>query len=371
MSPSAVVVGAGVLGSSLADRLARAGWDVTHVERLAPGHVRSGSGDESRLIRSSHGDDELHARMARRALELWRELDERLVVPSGVAWFARAEDGWEAASERTLTALGIPVERVDPRDLFPSVNTEDLAFTLYEPEAGILWARDGVRALADRAVQAGAQRITAVARPEGERVVLDDGRVLEADHVIWACGAWMAELFGGVLDLRITRAEVFYFGGDGSWATPRVPGWVDFDGAAYGLGDLDGRGVKIGPDDEGPVVADPTEAERQATPERLETARAYLAHRFPALASAPLIGNRVCQYEMTSDERFVVAPHPEHGGRVWLVGGGSGHAFKHGPALAERLEGWLTGAEAPEACFAIGERRRDASMRTAGTRLAD
>ncbi|HMJ35538.1 MAG TPA: FAD-dependent oxidoreductase [Baekduia sp.] len=369
MSSSAVVVGAGVLGSSLADRLARSGWDVTHVERLAPGHVRSGSGDESRLIRSSHGADELHARMARRALELWRELDPRLVVPSGLAWFAREPDGWEAASERTLKALGIPVERVDPADLFPSVNDDDLAFTLYEPEAGILWARDGVRALADRAVQAGAQRITAIARPDGERVVLDDGRVLEADHVVWACGAWMAELFGDVLDLRITRAEVFYFGGDGSWATPRVPGWVDFDGAAYGLGDLDGRGVKVGPDDEGPVV-DPTAVERQATPERLAAARSYLAHRFPALAGAPLVGNRVCQYEMTSDERFVVAPHPEHGGRVWLVGGGSGHAFKHGPALAERLERWLTGAEAPEACFAIGDRRRDASMRTAGTRLA-
>jgi sarcosine oxidase len=117
------------------------------------------------------------------------------------------------------------------------------------------------------------------------------------------------------------------------------------------------------------VVADPSAVERELSPERLAAARAYIAHRFPALAGAPLVGNRVCQYEMTADERFVVAPHPAHGGRVWLVGGGSGHAFKHGPALAERLESWLTGAEEPEACFALGERRRDASMRTAGTRL--
>jgi sarcosine oxidase len=367
MPSSAVVVGAGVLGSSLADRLARSGWDVTHVERLAPGHVRSGSGDESRLIRAAHGGDALHARMSRRALELWRELDPRLVVPSGLAWFARRPDGWEAASERTLRALDIPVERVDPADLFPSICTDDLAFTLYEPEAGILMARDGVRALADRAVEAGARRITAVARPDGERVVLDDGRVLEADRVVWACGAWMAGLFGDVLDLRITRAEVFYFGGDARWATPGVPGWVDFDGAAYGLGDLDGRGVKVGPDDEGPEI-DPLTLERQTSVDGERTARAYLAHRFPALAGAPLIGTRVCQYEMTADERFVVAPHPAHDGRVWLVGGGSGHAFKHGPALAERLESWLTGAEAAEACFALGERRHDAQLRTAGSR---
>ena len=77
MPPSAVVVGAGVLGSALADRLARSSWDVTHVEQYAPGHVRSGSGDESRLIRCAHGDDALHAQMSRRALELWRELDPR------------------------------------------------------------------------------------------------------------------------------------------------------------------------------------------------------------------------------------------------------------------------------------------------------
>jgi sarcosine oxidase len=370
MTSSVVVVGAGVLGSSLADRLARSSWDVTHVEQFSPGHVRSGSGDESRLIRSCHGDDELHARMSRRALELWRELDPRLVSPSGVAWFARRADGWEAASERVLTRLGIPNERVDPARLFPSVNAEDLAFTLFEPEAGLLRAREGVLALADRAVQAGARRVTAVARPDGERVVLDDGRVLEADVVVWACGAWMAALFADVLDLRITHQDVFFFGADGRWAAPGVPGWVDFDGAAYGMGDLDGRGVKVGPDQEGPGVASLT-AERRNDPELERAARAYLAHRFPALAGAPLVGSRVCQYEMTPDERFVVAPHPAHGGRVWLVGGGSGHAFKHGPALAERMESWITGAEQPEAAFTLGEHRRhDVQLRTAGTTLS-
>jgi glycine/D-amino acid oxidase-like deaminating enzyme len=75
---------------------------------------------------------------------------------------------------------------------------------------------------------------------------------------------------------------------------------------------------------------------------------------------------------MTPDERFVVSPHPEHGGRVWLVGGGSGHAFKHGPALAERLESWIAGTEEPEACFTLGEHRRhDVQLRTGGTPLSE
>jgi glycine/D-amino acid oxidase-like deaminating enzyme len=65
---------------------------------------------------------------------------------------------------------------------------------------------------------------------------------------------------------------------------------------------------------------------------------------------------------------FLVAPHPDHDGRVWLMGGGSGHGFKHGPALAEAVEPWLTGAEPPDPRFALGGRSGDWSLRTAGAR---
>ncbi|HET8642858.1 MAG TPA: FAD-dependent oxidoreductase [Pseudonocardiaceae bacterium] len=364
---SIVIVGAGVLGAALADRLARSGWDVTLVEALTPGHLRAGSGDESRLIRCAHGQDVLHTGMARRALDLWRDLDERLVVQAGVVWLARRDDGWEAASERVLRESGVPVERVDPAALYPSVRTDDLAFALLEPQAGVLHARRAVQALVARAMAAGARLVTAVAKPDGDRVALDTGQVLEADRVVWACGAWLPRLFAGdgVLDLRITQQDVFYFGAGAAWATPGVPAWVDYDGAAYGLGDLDGRGFKLAPDVEGPPF-DPQTGERVPRPEHERFARDYLAHRFPALAAAPLIGTRVCQYELTADTRFVVAAHPGHDGRVWILGGGSGHAFKHGPALAEDLERWLGGA-APEACFALGPRAVDVKLRTAGS----
>src|SRR5213592_3729218 len=121
--PSVIVCGAGVFGAATARQLAYEGWDVTLVEPVAAGHVRAGSGGESRLIRCSHGADAWHARSARRALDLWREVDPGLVVEAGVAWFARREDGWEAASEATLHELGIACERVDPATLFPSVRT--------------------------------------------------------------------------------------------------------------------------------------------------------------------------------------------------------------------------------------------------------
>ncbi|MBI5105390.1 MAG: FAD-dependent oxidoreductase, partial [Solirubrobacterales bacterium] len=106
--------------------------------------------------------------------------------------------------------------------------------------------------------------------------------------------------------------------------------------------------------------------ERVVCPEHERFAREYLAHRFPALAGAPVVGTRVCQYELTPDTRFIVAPHPEHAGTVWIVGGGSGHAFKHGPALAEELERWLGGDAPPEPRFGLGPRDRDVQLRTAG-----
>jgi glycine/D-amino acid oxidase-like deaminating enzyme len=361
--PSVIVCGAGVFGAATARQLARAGWDVTLVEPVAAGHVRAGSGGESRLIRCSHGADEWHTASASRALELWREIDPAVVVEAGVAWFARRENGWEAESEATLRALGIACERVDPATLFPSVRSDDLAFTLFEPEAGILRARDATRTLAVQAVAAGARVVNGAARPDGARVTVA-GEVLEADHVVWACGAWLPQLFGELLSLRITQQDVLFFGAGAEWTTPDVPGWVDYDGAFYGVGDLDGRGVKLSPDVEGPPI-DVEAADRFVLPEHVASARAYLRQRFPALDRAPLVGTRVCQYEITPDTRFVIAPHPEHPS-VWLMGGGSGHGFKHGPALAERMQAWLTGEAAPEARFALGEREPASALRTAG-----
>ena len=362
-----MVVGAGVFGAALARHCALEGWRVTLVEAVAPGHARAGSGDESRLIRCGHGKDEWHARSARRAWELWAQIDPALRVDAGLLWLARRDAGWEADSERTLRALGIPCERVDPAEWFPSYGCTEAGWALYEPEAGVLRARRAVEVLAEQAVDAGAELVLARARPDGAAAVLDDGRRLEADRVVWACGAWLGELFGDVLTLRITQQDVFYFGAGAAWRTPGAPAWVDYDAAAYGHGDLDGRGVKVCSDVEGPPF-DAERGERVARPEHERRARELLASHFPDLTRAPLVGARTCQYELTADTHFVIAPHPEHDGRVWLLGGGSGHGFKHGPALAEVVERWIAGAEAPDPRFALGERTSSAALRTAGAR---
>jgi sarcosine oxidase len=378
--PSALVIGAGVFGASLADRLAREGWEVTLVDRFEPGHPRAESGGETRLIRCSHGPEDFYTRSARRALELWRELGDGVLVESGVAWFARSEDGWEADSERVLRAAGIPVERMSPEEgarLFPSVAVDDLAFVLHEPEAGVLRAADGVRALVRRAREAGARVVIGEARPDGGRVRLLAGgsgadaaahgagaraaATLEADFVIWACGAWLGRLFPELVSPRVTFQQLVLFEAPPEW---NGPGWVDFDGAFYGHARVEGVGFKVGPDADGPET-DPDTRPLEASAEGIAIAREYLAHRFPSLADAPVASAPGCHYGLTPDGQFVFARHPDQKD-VWLLGGGSGHGYKHGPALAEHVAAVLAGTAEPEPRFALGERTRTRSLRTAG-----
>ena len=70
------------------------------------------------------------------------------------------------------------------------------------------------------------------------------------------------------------------------------------------------------------------------------------------MSAAPLVEGRVCQYENTATGDFLIDRHPEHE-NVWLAGGGSGHGFKHGPAVGEYVAGLIAGKTTPEAAFAF------------------
>jgi glycine/D-amino acid oxidase-like deaminating enzyme len=92
-------------------------------------------------------------------------------------------------------------------------------------------------------------------------------------------------------------------------------------------------------------------------------AREYLGRRFPALADAPVIGTRVCQYDLSADTHFIVDRHPDRDS-WWLIGGGSGHGFKHGPAFAEYVVDCVEGKREREPFHALGARTGDAGLRT-------
>ncbi|MEP6637790.1 MAG: FAD-dependent oxidoreductase [Chloroflexota bacterium] len=359
-SADVVVVGAGVMGSWIALQARRDGWRTTLIDAFGAGHARATSGDETRIIRASHSDDPFYSRWSRQALPLWNALaeatGERLFVPSGALWLAREEGGWEASSEITLRALGIPVERLTPDELvarWPQLTADDLAFAIFEPEAGFLMARRGVAAVARTFVAEGGRFELAWAEPgatDGRRLleVTTAGGVRHAAATfVFASGPWLPRLFPEVLGsvIRVTKQDVIFVGppaGDGRFSAEAMPCWLDSDGAFYGIPAVDGRGMKVGPDWYGQPF-DPTDGERIVDAESVRRTRAYLAMRFPDLADAPVVETRVCQYETTPDSQFIIDRHPDFD-NVWLVGGGSGHGFKHGPVIARHVVGRLAGA---------------------------
>jgi glycine/D-amino acid oxidase-like deaminating enzyme len=139
--------------------------------------------------------------------------------------------------------------------------------------------------------------------------------------------------------VKVTKQDMFFFGppaGDDRFSESRLPVWGDHRTPfMYGIPGTDGRGFKIADDTRGPEF-DPTSGERCVSPEGLKAVRKYMEHRFPGMKDAPLVETRVCQYEQSPDSNFIIEQHPA-AENVWIVGGGSGHGFKHGPALGEMV----------------------------------
>lgn len=362
-SAHVIVVGAGAFGGWTALSLLRAGRKVTLIDAWGPGNSRSSSGDETRVIRSTYGGNEFYFDMNVRALKLWKENETRwkrkLFHPVGVLWMCYSE-------KSPLVDDSIPfaqrhgmmyehIDRATLRSRFPQINTEDIDHAWFDPYGGYLLARESCQAVAQAFVDEGGNYLQTAVSPgpihngKLQHVRLSDGTTLQADAYLFACGSWMGKVFPDVLGTVITctKQEAYYFGvpeGE-SDAYDRLPAWVDLDGNDYyyGIPGNARRGFKIGVDRRG-VPFDPTLGERMADPEVLLRARKFIGHRFPGLRNAPLVESRVCPYENSPDGNFVFDKHPGADNLIFL-GGGSGHGFKHGPALGEWVAGVMTGSQ--------------------------
>lgn len=389
-----IVVGAGSFGAWTALSLRRRGRKVALIEAHAPGHNRSSSGGESRVIRMGYGTNDIYSRWSKRALELWLELfaltGRPLFYRTGVLWLARDPEPYVSASLAAFDGLDIPHEVLSRQQLarrYGQVELdEETSWGLLEPESGVLMARRAVQTVVEQAVREGVDYIcdqvlpleplirTAepsdpivshpiVQRAGLEQLVTRSGRTVKVASngaVVFACGPWLPKIFPALLGNRIftSRQEVFFFGtppGDSRFASPALPTWIDLASEAYGMPELEGRGLKAGIDRHGPAF-DPDTGDRLPTPEGVEQARRYLARRFPALKEAPLVESRVCQYENTSNGDFLLDCHPAFQ-NVWLAGGGSGHGFKHGPSVGEYLVSRILDQASPEPRFNLESKK--------------
>lgn len=351
------VIGAGVFGAWCAERLQRAGARVALIDQYGPANARASSAGESRVTRVSYGGDPLYSPMALESLAAWADLSARAATPlfyrTGVLWFSPANDAYMAKSLSWLKANGVLHKSLDRKALakaYPQMR-------FFDGEAGFLEEETGAL-IAGRAVQTvvALNRIPfeqgLVGPPRKKKGVYEVTQGVSARTLVYALGPWLPRVFPEILGGRIlaTRQEVMHFGvapGDDRFAPGKQPTWADFNNGeiVYGMPDLEGQGFKIAFDRHGPE-ADPDVQDRRLSPESVERARAYLSRRFPDLATAPLVHSRVCQYENSSNGDFLIDRHPGHE-NVWLVGGGSGHGFKHGPAVGRIVAEHIADAEKP------------------------
>jgi sarcosine oxidase len=363
------VIGAGVFGAWTAWHLARRGQRVVLLDAYGPAHSRASSGGESRIIRMGYGADEIYTRWAQRSLLQWRELfaariQETLFYETGVLWLSGGDDARFRQTVATLTRCDVSFEQLDVKELekrFPQIGLDGITAGLLEAHSGALMARRAVAAVVEDAVQQGAEYRTAQAlRPSGfgrvHHIATNHGEKIAAGQFVFACGAWLGKIFPDILSSRIfpSRQEVFFFGvpaGDSRFAPPELPTFLFQGDESYGTPDLEARGLKVALDRHGERV-DPDTQSRIVSAGAIEEIRRYVARRFPALRDAPIVETRVCQYENTSSGDFLIDRHPEME-NVWFAGGGSGHGFKHGPAVGEYITGRLLDGAAAEPRFSL------------------
>ncbi len=345
---------------------------MTLLDPWGPGNARASSGGETRVIRATYGPLRVFTQMAARSLVLWREHERAwgrpLYVRTGSLRIKSVDDdrAEQAAlpllREAGLDLVAVPLDEAARR--YPQVSFDGVRKVYVEPEAGFLYARDACRLVVDRFVAAGgtyralaAQPGSIAARSLGG-VRLSDGTAVSGDQYVFACGPWLREILPEVVGdlIRPTRQEEFFFGtpeDDRRFDDPQMPVWVDSAARVfYGIPGNAGRGFKVADDTRGPRF-EPSTGDRMPTAEGLAAAREVLGRRFPALRGAPLLEARVCQYENTLDGNFIVDRHPL-AQNLWIVGGGSGHGFKHGPALGEMVAALVRGERDIEPAFRLG-----------------
>jgi sarcosine oxidase len=370
------VIGAGAFGAWSAYWMRKAGLHVILLDAYGAANSRASSGGESRIIRAAYGERDFYSRWALRSLPQWKELAARcgqeIFHETGVLTFSDGSTDFVAQSGRSLDRLeqerlGIAHEQLGAAELarrFPQIGLKGNEVGILEPHSGALMARRGVQVLVAELLRQGVDYRVAAATPPSAKgrlssIATSGNEKISAGVFVFACGPWLPKVFPELLGrvIQPERAEVYFLGvapGDARFSSPQMPTWIykSKDVEAYGMPVLENRGFKVAVDKLS-LPADPDTMDREPTAPYRAQLRTFLAERFPDLKDAPVSETRVCQYENTETGNYLVDRHPEME-NVWIVGGGSGHGFKNGPAMGEYVASVVVRGAPLEKLFTLG-----------------
>ena len=333
------VVGAGAIGAWTAWHLVRAGFSVRLFDAYGAGNGRAASNLPSMMLDPVQGGDALYAALVDDSREAWQRLSDTASLPI----LLPCEAVTTLAETDALAELH-GVDRVTGARL-----GDRFTQIAWRPEESALLAAKGALIAGRRAVletildaQIDPEDVVMPAPLRDKKrdlYVLPDGGT--ARSIVYACGAWLTELFPQTLQparLSAARQQIFHFGpgqGDTQFRPPAMPALVD---RAYGfnlLPDVEGVGVRVwksAPD----ASVDPDSFDRRSDDRALADARQWLGMRLPRLADAPVVASAAAHdcRTMTGDLLLDRLPGQE---RAWIVGGAAGRAFALAPAIGARV----------------------------------
>ena len=351
--PHVAVIGAGAFGGWTALYLLRGGARVTLIDAWGPGNSRASSGGETRVMRGTYGPDQPYTALAARSLSLWtaneRKWKRQFLHRIGVLWMAAGhDDAWEAASLAMLKESKIPYSRFSRRELtkrWPQINFEGIDWGVFEPQSGYLLARASCQAVVEGFIaEGGIYRQAAV---DGD---LDSGEHEDSLRSLTARNfaptvSYLPAVRGWENCFRKQSEPIFKRQSRMSSSSGRLPGIGDSTRISCRYG----RTIASHSCTEFPAI--------KAGASRLRTTHAG-QHSIPPMVSGESTtvacsgraSTYACAFPRSSMLRWwkpafastsrrrtatsssIAILQHQH---VWLVGGGSGHGFKHGPALGE------------------------------------
>ena len=352
------VIGAGAFGGWTALYLREMGLSVTLIDAYGPGNARAASGGETRQIRAGYGDQDIYTKWVLEAFGRWERRQaewggQPLFYRTGQLTLAREWTPTLTATRTVFDRLGVDYEVIPHDDLarrYPQFNHDGFEFGYYVPSTGVLMAKKGCLAVAQAFERQGGRFVLAKATPGRRRggvlqdVALSTGATVSAQTFVFACGPWLPQVLPHPMQGRLVtpRRVTFWYGvppDDDRFTHPNCPNWSVR--GVYGFPSIEGRGFKVATVFDS-VPFDPDTGERVVTAEEIRLARQFVRESFPALADQPILESRVCQYENSVDTDFIVDQHPDME-NVWIVGGGSGHGYKHGIMMGDYVASRVTG----------------------------
>ncbi|WP_206932708.1 FAD-dependent oxidoreductase [Roseococcus thiosulfatophilus] len=346
--PTALVLGAGIMGLGAAWGLRREGFAVTVVDQATPPNPHGSSVDHHRLIRHSYGAQHGYMRMVDAAYaaweELWAELGQVLHVPTGVLSIDETGCTRVATSRAALALGGYPTEDLTGPEIearFPYLSGGHVADALFCPLGGVLLAGRIVGALADHLRAQGVvfeQARAMSVDPARGAITLEGGATRAADVLVVAAGPWAPRLLPALHGRVVASRQVIIRLMPPAETLPqweRAPMVLELGetGGFYLVPPVAGTPLKIG-DHSFSRQGDPDEPTREADPREVARILDLARARIPGLDGFTLVDSANCFYDVEDEERFVIEPLSP---RAWVMSGFSGHGFKFGAVLGLRL----------------------------------